>query len=668
MDYRSLVNKLEAIESRTHISEATAPTVFKPTHFHKGNLGNKNPVMQMPDGSWWHEATGQGGDGGPSGTQIVPWQGNTENRSGWNPASIDGVITPDGKYIDFPEGVSWKQYKEKQTSDSRAALLAKLKQLIELVDKYLALKAKRGGQGARPGPTTQDMGDGSKLTTDPKTGQMAATNDDGTPYIPGSNPNLPKNKAESKLNIAQSLVESFGYQLSERTNVMDPNNPNAAFRDLPGASQVTKDLGGGNTLGSVGQKRAQQAADQALQRGRAASADALNAFKPGAAAPATTAATTTGVKTAATTGAKAAASAGGKLLSRALPGVGATLGAIDAVDSYKKGDYLGAALNGLSGAFSLVPGVGWIPAVGFAAWQAGREMSGATDKYNNPPAQGASPGGDADPKVLAIQKKILAKDPKALPKHGADGKMGPETQAAMARLNIKEGTEMNQPKSLAESIKELQQRLEMIENEERVSEEGEAQPASSEEQAIGAEVVKAGGKLFKHPNGNEYILLPDGKTVVDTATQEIVDASTEAMTPTGEKVDPSQLSESMGLDENLWSNIFKGAAKLARSGAVNTRRFARTNPIKTAAGVGAAGLAGGYATGSAGSDNKPPKPPTTGQSSGQSGQGGQTTPPAEDDAEMKALRAQIDALIKDLSTSQDPEIQKGLADINAKLK
>ena len=114
MDYRTLVNKLEAIENGTSLSEATAPTVFKPTHFHKGNLGNKNPVMQMPDGSWWHETTGQGGEGGMGGTQIVPWQGNTENRSGWNPASIDGVITPDGKYIDFPEGVSWKQYKEKQ--------------------------------------------------------------------------------------------------------------------------------------------------------------------------------------------------------------------------------------------------------------------------------------------------------------------------------------------------------------------------------------------------------------------------------------------------------------------------------------------------------------------------------------------------------------------------
>jgi hypothetical protein len=653
MDYRSLVNKLEAI-SNSSLNEATAPTVFKPTHFHKGNLGNKNPVMQMPDGSWWWESNSQGGEGGMGGTQIVPWQGNTENRSGWNPASIDGVITPDGKYIDFPEGVSWKQYKEKQDADSRAALLAKLKQLIELVDKYLALKAKRkGGQGAKPDltPKTQDMGDGSKLTTDPKTGKVAATNDDGTPYIPGSNPNLPKNKtAESKLNIAQSLVESFGYELEERSVTGDvPLDPN--FGKAP--------------VDSKGNPKPLPGMDRTINPPASTTAPTTAPTSTPTTAPG---ATTAGAKTAAKTGAKTAMKTGSKLLGRALPGVGAYMGATDAIDSYKKGDYLGAALNGLSGAFSLVPGVGWIPAVGFAAWQAGREMSGATDKYDNPPAQGASPGGNADPKVLAIQKKILAKDPKALPQHGADGIMGPETQAAMARLNIKEGTEMNQPKSLAESIKELQQRLEMIENEERVSEEGEAQPASSEERAIGAEVVKAGGKLFKHPNGNQYILLPDGKTVVDTATHEIVDASTEAMTPTGEKVDPSQLSESMGLDENLWSNIFKGAAKLARSGAVNTRRFARTNPIKTAAGVGAAGLAGGYATGSAGSDNKPPKPPTTGQSSGQSGQGGQTTPPAEDDAEMKALRAQIDALIKDLSTSQDPEIQKGLADINAKLK
>jgi len=38
-----------------------------------------------------------------------------------------------------------------------------------------------------------------------------------------------------------------------------------------------------------------------------------------------------------------------------------------------------------------------------------------------------------DPKVLAMQKAILAKDPRALPRFHADGKLGPETAAAMAK-------------------------------------------------------------------------------------------------------------------------------------------------------------------------------------------------------------------------------------------
>ena len=37
-----------------------------------------------------------------------------------------------------------------------------------------------------------------------------------------------------------------------------------------------------------------------------------------------------------------------------------------------------------------------------------------------------------DPKVQAMQKEILAKDPNALPRFGADGKLGPETVKAMA--------------------------------------------------------------------------------------------------------------------------------------------------------------------------------------------------------------------------------------------
>lgn len=70
-------------------------------------------------------------------------------------------------------------------------------------DQMILARAPNGGkpavqQGARPAPAaTQDMGDGSKITTAPN-GQVAATNDDGTPYIPGSNPNLPKNKATNQ--------------------------------------------------------------------------------------------------------------------------------------------------------------------------------------------------------------------------------------------------------------------------------------------------------------------------------------------------------------------------------------------------------------------------------------------------------------------------------------
>ena len=38
-----------------------------------------------------------------------------------------------------------------------------------------------------------------------------------------------------------------------------------------------------------------------------------------------------------------------------------------------------------------------------------------------------------DPKVKDMQEEILAKDPNALPRFGADGKLGPETAAAMAK-------------------------------------------------------------------------------------------------------------------------------------------------------------------------------------------------------------------------------------------
>ena len=59
-------------------------------------------------------------------------------------------------------------------------------------------------------------------------------------------------------------------------------------------------------------------------------------------------------------------------------------------------------------------------------------------------SKGNSPGTSAksDPKVKELQDRILAKDPNALPKFGADGVMGKETRAAMQRLGITESLEL----------------------------------------------------------------------------------------------------------------------------------------------------------------------------------------------------------------------------------
>jgi len=714
MDYRSLVNKLEAIQAGTYISEATAPTQFKPTHFHKGNLGNKNPVMQTPDGAFWHEAS-QGGEG-DVGYTIVPWQGNTLNRSGWNPASIDGVITPDGKYIDFPEGVNWKQYKE--TADSDAALMAELKKLMELIEKYNALRAKRK-QG-------------------------------GTPVAEHIN---------FKGSIAQSLVESFGYNLYERVdldppapgflqtrlNVAAPNtptfDPNQRYRDAYARQDTASNA-----------KAYSDAEQKMLQQQRTAQANAPKNFSqtgsikggsynvptsnvPNMPSYSTGAPTTAGVASTAsvantashttpavTTGAKATAGAGSKmlgagskLLGRAMPGVGAYMGVSNAIDSYKKGDYLGAALNGLSGAFSLVPGLGWIPAVGLGAWQAGRELSGATDKYDKPEgsadtppvkpqsgnttppvkndkpnAQGSNPNAPAgggigpfDPKVQALQKRILAKDPNALPKHGADGHMGPETRGAMERLKIQEN--IMPQKSLAETMRDLQHKLDNIATNESEGNQPSmddappgAIPATPEQMQLAVDLQTKGGVAKMDANtGRTFMEFPKQGIVVELPSLEICDPNT--LEGTGEKFDPVKLGLSENLDESGWGKIFSGIAKLGRSTAVNGRRMVRQNPGKTALGLSGVMGAGGYATGSMdGGSSGNPNPPTapTAPTAPAGGGGGTTATPtptapdtsAADDAEMEALKKQIEAIITKLSTSKNQEIQAGLAAAREKMK
>lgn len=183
------------------------------------------------------------------------------------------------------------------------------------------------------------------------------------------------------------------------------------------------------------------------------------------------------VKTArALSAAKIGAKAGVGLLKTVLPGVGLVIGTQDAIDRAKKGDWVGAGIAGLSAVLSLGGPLTAGASLGLTGYNMYRDYSKEGEKPEgsaDTPAPGtpASPdstpvstqptkGGAApDPEIQAMQKKILAKDPNALPKHGADGRMGPETQAALAKYVM--STESQQ--TVAEGIRSLQERIDLIE-------------------------------------------------------------------------------------------------------------------------------------------------------------------------------------------------------------
>ena len=184
-----------------------------------------------------------------------------------------------------------------------------------------------------------------------------------------------------------------------------------------------------------------------------------------------------------------AAAAVGKGIGRFIPGVGAALGAYDAYGRAKQGDWAGAGLSALGGAASLIPGVGTAASIGIAGAQALRDkqrtgsyMPGddeiaagvAKDAAAKPTATAAAPAAatptppGADPKVLALQKQLIAKGAKI----AADGKMGPATQAAMKQFPGVAVAEQNKGNDMSESqrIAELRNRLAQIESSQQVDE------------------------------------------------------------------------------------------------------------------------------------------------------------------------------------------------------
>ncbi len=173
-----------------------------------------------------------------------------------------------------------------------------------------------------------------------------------------------------------------------------------------------------------------------------------------------------------------AAKVASKGIGRFIPGVGAALGAYDAYSRAKQGDWAGAGLSALGGAASLIPGVGTAASLGIAGAQALRdkqrtgsylpgedEIAAAVAKDN----QQVPAGGD--PKIFALQQQLIAKGAKIT----ADGKMGPQTQAAMKQFPDVKMAEDNEENKMSESqkIAELMSRLAQLEQSQpQVADEG----------------------------------------------------------------------------------------------------------------------------------------------------------------------------------------------------
>lgn len=106
---------------------------------------------------------------------------------------------------------------------------------------------------------------------------------------------------------------------------------------------------------------------------------------------------------------KIAKSPVGKLASKVAPGAGLALGAMDAANRAKKGDYRGATLSGLGAAAStfLPPGLGTAAALGLAGVQAATDAMGFTgDKSKKGPSAKPAP---AAPSLKAKQDYAKSK-------------------------------------------------------------------------------------------------------------------------------------------------------------------------------------------------------------------------------------------------------------------
>lgn len=330
--------------------------------------------------------------------------------------------------------------------------------------------------------------------------------------------------------------------------------------------------------------------------------------------------------------------AGGKFLGKALPGVGLALAAQDAYSRQQAGDTTGAAISAATGAASSIPVVGtaasligtgvqairdkmrtgsWMPdeqEIATAVAKDGTAQPAAAApatavaqaKPAAAPTTPAPPG--ADPKVIALQKQLIAKGAKIT----ADGKMGPATQAAMKQFpgtavaEQFKGTTMSE----AQKIAELRDRLAQFESQAQVTDEAWGTAAKGVKDVVGNAwgAAKNFGSAVKTGFTN-----PEYAKVAGMATR----------------------------GANKGQVVNKAASAGAKTGkALNT-----TAKVGAGAAVGAAGMA---ALGGGAAANKPTAPKPAAPAAAPAPV--ETPNAAADPAEV----AELNAMAAELENSQDP--------------
>jgi hypothetical protein len=340
-----------------------------------------------------------------------------------------------------------------------------------------------------------------------------------------------------------------------------------------------------------------------------------------------------------------AAAVASKGIGRFIPGVGAAMGAYDAYNRAKKGDWGGAGLSALGGAASLIPGVGTAASIGVAGAQALRDkqrtgsyMPGedeiaagvAKDTAAQPTTTAAAPAPVApttpagvDPKVLALQKQLIAKGAKIK----ADGVMGDQTRTAMKQFPGVAVAEQNKGNDMSESqrIAELMSRLAQIEQAQQVAE----GPLDAIKAGFGAAKNFMGGAKAGMQGGSAASSVASGAAGLGKAGDKGM-AAAQAVKNAGQAVKTAATG-----------NTAKNVAKVGGGAAAGAAGVAALT------GAGAAGKATPATPATPAVPAKPTTPATPAAPA--------ATAPAVPAADPKDV-AELNAIAQELESSRDPAI------------